>query len=75
MTGENESTEGEGISRTLSGPIEAHTGPRPALAVETGGPQPSSIDLCSRELQLTVNSEWLRPKLHALRRYLWEIRG
>lgn len=75
MTGDDDSQGGDEKSRTLSERVGVHADRGRLSRLERVVPYPNSVDVRSRELELTVNSEWLRPKLHALRQYSREIRG
>jgi hypothetical protein len=75
MTENNESKEGEEKSETLSERVGVEADRGRFSRWKRGIPSPSSVGVRSRELELTVNSERLRPKLHALRQYSREIRG
>jgi hypothetical protein len=75
MTGKDESTEEKERSRTLSERVGVRADRGRLSQWKRVIPYPSSVDIRSREIEPTVNSEWLRPKLHVLRHYSRKIRG
>jgi len=75
MTGKDESTEEKERSRTLSERVGVRADRGRLSQWKRVIPYPSSVDIRSREIELTVNSEWLRPKLRVLRHYSRKIRG
>lgn len=75
MTENDGPTDGEEKSKTLSDRVGVHVDRGRFTGWRRFVPYPSGIDVRSRKLEITVNSKWLRPKLHALRHYSREIRG